>query len=52
MLRYFEKATKFEKITHLSKKLLYSVKTKWEIFFKNFVAFSEYLNLNAKMFRF
>ena len=38
--RYCEKATKFEKISHLVLKLLSKVKTKWEIF----VALSEYLN--------
>ena len=34
--RYFEKATKFEKISHFLSKLLSSVKTVWEIFFSNF----------------
>ena len=31
---YCEKATKFEKISHLFLKLPCNVKTKWEIFFK------------------
>jgi hypothetical protein len=33
-----------KKITHLSLKLICNVKTMWEIFSNNFVAFSEYLH--------
>ena len=42
--KYCEKATKFVKKSHLFLKLLTNVKIKWEIFFSNFLAFSEYLN--------
>ena len=38
--RYWEKATKFEKIPHIFLKLLSNFKLKWKIF----VVFSEYLN--------
>ena len=48
--RYYEKAKKFEKISHLVDKtgfLLGSVKTSGR-FFQIFVAFSEKLNFNEK----